>query len=66
MSNIDMLVLIHEQLNVYTAKLRKVEKEMIRKYKAGEDYQEELTKAQGLKMLQAQTANMMATYGSIK
>lgn len=60
--NIDMLVLLHEQLNEYSAKLRVVEKELIRKYKAKEDYQKELTEAQGLKALQEQTGLMMGEY----
>ena len=60
-----MLVLLHEQLKDYSDQLKIVEKVIIRKYKVKENYQDELTKAQGLKLLQAETANMMAAYGSI-
>lgn len=63
-NNIDMLVLLHEQLTEYSDKLKITEKEIIRKYKAKEDYQEELIKAQGLKALQKQTVLMMGEYQS--
>ena len=61
-NNIDMLVLLHEQLIEYSDKLKIVEKELIRKYKAKEDYQKELNEAQGLKALQKETVLMMGQY----
>lgn len=61
-NNIDMLVLLHEQLTEYSDELRVVEKELIRKYKAKEDYQKELHEAQGLKALQKETVLMMDQY----
>ena len=59
----DMLVLLHEQLNDYSDQLKIVEKEIVRKYKAGENYQEDVAKANGMKMLQKETVKMMASYG---
>lgn len=61
-NNIDMLVLLHDQLREYSNKLRVIEKELVRKYKAKEDYQEELNKAQELKALQKATVLMMGEY----
>ena len=57
-----MLVLLHEQLTEYSDKLRVVEKELIRKYKAKLDYKKELNEAQGLKALQKETVLMMGEY----
>jgi hypothetical protein len=57
-----MLKLLHEQLLDYSDQLKEVEKEIIRKYKANEDYQDELVKANGLKMLQKETIKMMGEY----
>ena len=58
----DMLVLLHEQLTEYSEQLKSIEKELIRKYKLGEDFQKELTEANGLKMLQKETVKMMGSY----
>ena len=63
-NNIDMLVLLHEQLTEYSNKLKIVEKEIVRKYKAKEDYQKELNEAQGFKALQKETVLMMGKYQS--
>lgn len=60
----DMLVLLHEQLKEYTDRFKVVEKELVRKYKAEEDYQKELNEAQGLKALQKATVLMMGEYSS--
>lgn len=62
MGNIDMLVLLHEQLTEYSDKLKIVETELIKKYKAKEDYQNELTEASGFKALQKETLKMMEAY----
>lgn len=60
--NNNMLALLNEQLTDYSTQLKEVEKELLRKYKAGKDYQKELNKAQGLKALEKQTVLMMGEY----
>ena len=55
----DLAVLLHDQLLEYSGKLKIVEKEMIRKYKSGENYQKELDAANGLKEMQKATLSMM-------
>ena len=52
--------MIHEQLLEYSEQLKELEKEIIRKYKAGEDYSADVTKASGLKMMQKECVLMMA------
>ncbi len=56
----EMLKMIHEQLLEYSEQLKELEKEIIRKYKAGEDYSSDVTKASGLKMMQDECVKMMA------
>ena len=57
-----MIELLKEQLEEYSSKLKIVEKEIIRKYKAGEDYSKEVIEANGLKTLQQEVVKMMAKY----
>ncbi len=57
-----ILELIHEQLNEYTRDLKILETEIIRKYKAGEDYSADVTKAVGLKLMQEGCVRMMVQY----
>ena len=57
-----MQELIHEQLLEYTEQLKVLEKEMIRKYKSGEDYSDDVAKASGLKLMQKEAVRMMAEY----
>lgn len=52
--------IIHEQLLEYSQQLRELEKEIIRKYKAKEDYSADVTKAVELKALQKECVIMMA------
>ena len=47
-----MKEMIHELLLEYTEQLKELEKEIIRQYKAGEDYSTNVTKASGLKLMQ--------------
>ncbi len=54
--------LIHEQLLEYSSQLKEVEKEIIRKYKEGEDFQEDLRKASGLKLMQEECVRSLARY----
>jgi len=51
---------IHEQFLEYSEQLKELEKEIIRKYKAGEDYTSDVTKASGLKMMKEEALRMMA------
>jgi len=55
-----LIEIIHEQFLEYSEKLKELEKEIIRKYKAGEDYSADVTKAAGLKMLKEECVRMMA------
>ena len=55
-----MQKLIHEQFLDYSKQLKVLEKEIIRKYKVGEDYSSDVTKAAGLRMLQTEAVKMMA------
>ena len=55
-----MQELIHEQFLEYSKQLKVLEKEIIRKYKAGEDYSSDVTKASGIKLMQAEAVKMMA------
>ena len=57
-----MIELLKEQLEEYSSKLKIVEKEIIRKYKAGEDYSKEVAEANGLKILQQEVVKMMANF----
>jgi phosphopantetheine adenylyltransferase len=57
-----MIILLKEQLDEYSEQLKAVEKIIVRKYKAGEDFKKELQEANGLKALQEQTVLMMARY----
>lgn len=51
--------IIHEQFLEYSETLKELEKEIIRKYKAGEDYSADVTRAAGLKMLKEECVRMM-------
>jgi hypothetical protein len=55
--------LIHQQLLEYTKELKEVEAEIIRKYRAGEDCSEDVTKAVGLKRMQEECIRMLAEKG---
>ena len=52
--------IIHEQFLEYSETLKELEKEIIRKYKIGEDYSADVTRAAGLKMLKEECLRMMA------
>ncbi len=52
--------LIHEQFLEYSEQLKELEKEIIRKYKSGEDYSADVTKASGLKIMKEECMIMMA------
>lgn len=54
-----MQELIHEQFLDYSKQLKVLEKEIIRKYKAGEDYSSDVTKASGLKLMQTEAVKML-------
>jgi len=54
-----ILEILHEQLLEYSDKLIIVEAEMIRKYRAGEDYSEEGSRALYLKALKEECVRMM-------
>ena len=56
----ELLKMIHEQFLEYDKELKELEKEIIRKYKAGEDYAVDVTKASGLKMMKEECVRMMA------
>ena len=58
MSNLQEM--IYELLLEYSEQLKELEKEIIRKYKAGEDYSDDVTKASGLKMMKEEAVRMMA------
>ncbi len=51
--------MIHEQFLEYSEQLKVLEKEIIRKYKAGEDYAADVTKASGLKVMKEEAVRMM-------
>ena len=53
-------IMIHKQFLQYSEELKTLEKEIIRKYKAGEDYSEDVTKASGLKIMKQECASLMA------
>ena len=55
----EMQKIIHEQFLEYSETLKEVEKEIIRKYKAGEDCSADVTRAVGLKMLKEECIKMM-------
>ena len=50
--------IIHEQFLEYSEDLKELEKEIIRKYKAGEDYSADVTRASGLKLLKEEYLRM--------
>jgi hypothetical protein len=52
-------LMIAEQFQEYSETLKELEKEIIRKYKAGEDYSADVTRAAGLKILKEQCVKMM-------
>lgn len=52
-------LIIHEQFLEYSETLKEVEKEIIRKYKAGEDCSSDVTRAVGLKLLKEECVKMM-------
>jgi len=56
----ELTKMIHEQFLEYDKELKELEKEIIRKYKAGEDYASDVTKASGLKMMKEECVRMMA------
>ena len=56
----ELLKMIHEQLLEYSEQLKELEKEIIRKYKAGEDYSADVRKASGLKLMKEECVRMMA------
>jgi len=51
--------MIHEQFLEYSEQLKVLEKEIIRKYKVGEDYAADVTKASGLKVMKEEAVRMM-------
>ena len=55
-----LIEMIHEQFLEYSEQLKELEKEIIRKYKAGEDYSADVTKARELKIMKEEAARMMA------
>jgi len=55
----ELLKMIHKQFLEYSEQLKEVEKEIVRKYRAGEDYSADVTKANGLKMMQEESLRMM-------
>jgi predicted DNA-binding ArsR family transcriptional regulator len=55
----EMQKIIHEQFLEYGETLKEVEKEIIRKYKTGEDYSADVTRAVSLKMLKQECVRMM-------
>jgi len=57
---IELQEMIHEQFLGYSKELKELEKEIIRKYKAGEDYSGDVTKASGIKMMKEECVIMMA------
>ncbi len=59
MSN-SFVEIVHEQFLEYSETLKQLEKEIIRKHKAGEDYSADVTRAVGLKMLKEECVKMMA------
>ena len=52
--------MIHEQLLDYSQQLKDLEKEILRKVRAGEDYSSDVSKASGLKLMQEGCVRMMA------
>jgi len=54
-----LIEIIHEQLFEYNEQLKELEKEIIRKYKNGEDYSTDVTKANGLKMMKEECIRMI-------
>lgn len=56
-------ILIHEQFLEYDLELKELEKEIIRKYKAGEDYEQDVMKASGLKLMKEECVRMLAQKG---
>lgn len=56
----ELLKMIHEQFLDYDKELKELEKEIVRKYKAGEDYADDVIKANGLKMMKEECVRMMA------
>ena len=54
--------IIHEQFLEYSEQLEELEKQIIKKYKAGEDYSADVKKASGLKMMKEEAVLMMARY----
>ena len=52
--------LIHEQFLEYSTQLEELEKEIILKLKAGEDYSKDVKKAAGLKLMKEEAVRMMA------
>lgn len=60
---IKLLKMLHEQLLDYSSQLKVVESEIIRKYKVGEDYSEDLKKAVGLKLMKEECVRMMVERG---
>ena len=55
----EMQKIIYEQFLEYGETLEELEKEIIRKYKACEDYSADVTRAVGLKMLKEECVRMM-------
>ena len=55
-----MLQILHEQLLEYSSQLKDIKAEIIRKYKAGENYSADVSKASGIKMMQEECLKMMA------
>lgn len=52
--------IIYDQFLEYCENLQEVEKEIIRKYKAGEDCSADVTRAVGIKQLKEECVKMMA------
>lgn len=53
--------LLQEQLLEYDEERKILEKEIIRKFKSGEDFSEDVKKAYGLKLMQEECVKMMIT-----
>jgi len=60
---IELQKIIHEQFIEYSEQLKEIEKEIIKKYKTGEDYSADIIKASGLKIMKEEAARMIAQTG---
>lgn len=53
--------MIHEQFLEYSTQLKELEKEILRKVRAGEDYSKDVKQAAGLKLMKEEAVRMMAS-----